>query len=73
MSYDPVSELEPRVIEALQAMQDPQAPQVLIQQLVEERLDESLVRECIWRLIESRTIDFTKDWKLKLASQVAVA
>lgn len=64
---DEVKRVEQAVLEALKSSRQPESPREVITNLVKEGLQDSAIREAIWRLIDRKQIQLTLDRKLELS------
>ncbi len=66
---DLAKEVESEILDALGAIREPFGPRELINKLaVEKKLNDTLIREAIWQLIDLKRIRLTDDMKLEVAA-----
>lgn len=62
-------EVESEILDALGALREPFGPRELINKLTtEKKLNDTLIREAIWQLIDLKRIRLTDDMKLEVAA-----
>ena len=68
-STGPEKEVESEILDALGALREPFGPRELINKLTtEKKLNDTLIREAIWQLIDLKRIRLTDDMKLEVAA-----
>ena len=63
------SNVESEILEVLHQLNEPYSPRDLIEKLIQEKhLNDTLIREAIWQLIDHKQIKLTDDLKLQVAA-----